>query len=127
VNKCVIQSTASLWFVVQSFLAHNTHLRRQMINVKQEDDGSLTITWDENDPKENILGTWTQEDFIHAIEDKLNSLKELGEVDNATEAINQVTDYFIDQTPEEVQQDIRNAQAFVRKDDEEYRTPRLFF
>jgi hypothetical protein len=127
VNKCVIQSTASLWFVVQSFLAHNTHLRRQMINVKQEDDGSLTITWDENDPKENILGTWTQEDFIHAIEDKLNSLKELGEVDNATEAINQVTDYFIDQTSEEVQQDIRNAQAFVRKDDEEYRTPRLFF
>ena len=126
-NKCVIQSTASLWFVVQSFLAHNTHLRRQMINVKQEDDGSLTITWDENDPKENILGTWTQEDFIHAIEDKLNSLKELGEVDNATEAINQVTDYFIDQTSEEVQQDIRNAQAFVRKDDEEYRTPRLFF
>lgn len=126
-NKCVIQSTASLWFVVQSFLAHNTHLRRQMINVKQEDDGSLTITWDENDPQESILGTWTQEDFIHAIEDKLNSLKELGEVDNATEAINQVTDYFIDQTSEEVQQDIRNAQAFVRKDDEEYRTPRLFF
>ena len=98
-----------------------------MINVKQEDDGSLTITWDENDPKENILGTWTQEDFIHAIEDKLNSLKELGEVDNATEAVNQVTDYFIDQTPEEVQQDIRNAQAFVRKDEGDDRTPRLFF
>ena len=26
-----------------------------MIDVKQEDDGSLTIYWDENDPKESIL------------------------------------------------------------------------
>ena len=126
-RKHVVKSLASRWFIVETFLAHYSQKWRNMIDVKQEDDGSLTITWDENDPKENILGTWTQEDFIHAIEDKLNSLKELGEVDNATEAVNQVTDYFIDQTPEEVQQDIRNAKAFVRKDDEEYRTPRLFF
>ena len=98
-----------------------------MINVKQEDDGSLTITWDENDPKESILNTWTEEDFINAIQDKCKSLQELGEADNATQAIEEVTEYFIDQTPEEVQQDIRNAQAFIRKDDEEYRTPRLFF
>jgi hypothetical protein len=98
-----------------------------MIDVKQEDDGSLTISWDENDPKESILNTWTQEDFINAIQNKLNTLQELGVADDATEAINQVTEYFIDQTPEEVQQDIDNAQAFIRKDEEEYRTPRLFF
>ena len=126
-RKHVVKSLASRWFIVETFLAHYSQKWRNMIDVKQEDDGSLTITWDENDPKENILGTWTQEDFIHAIEDKLNSLKELGEVDNATEAVNQVTDYFIDQTPEEVQQDIRNAQAFVRKDEGDDRTPRLFF
>jgi len=98
-----------------------------MIDVKQEDDGSLTIYWDENDPKESILNTWTQEDFINAIQDKLNTLQELGEVDNATEAVNQVTEYFVDQTEEEVNEDIANAQAFIRKDEEEYRTPRLFF
>ena len=126
-RKHVVKSLASRWFIVETFLAHYSQKWRNMIDVKQEDDGSLTITWDENDPKENILGTWTQEDFIHAIEDKLNSLKELGEVDNATEAVNQVTEYFIDQTPEEVQQDLRNIEAFIRKDEGDDRTPRLFF
>ena len=98
-----------------------------MINVKQEDNGTFTISWDENDPQESILNTWTQEDFINAIENKLQSLKELGVADDATEAINQVTEYFIDQTPEEVQQDITNAQAFIRKDEDDNRLPRLFF
>jgi hypothetical protein len=37
------------------------------------------------------------------------------------------TEYHINQTPEEVQQDITNAQAFIRKDEEDERTPRLFF
>jgi hypothetical protein len=98
-----------------------------MINVKQEDNGTFTISWDENDPQESILNTWTQEDFINAIENKLQSLEELGVADDATEAVNQVTEYFIDQTPEEVEQDIRNAQAFVRKDEDDERLPRLFF
>ncbi len=98
-----------------------------MINVKQENNGTFTISWDENDPQESILNTWTQEDFINAIQNKLESLEELGVADNATEAINQVTEYFIDQTPEEVEQDIRNAQAFVRKDEDDDRLPRLFF
>lgn len=98
-----------------------------MINVKQEDDGSLTISWDENDPHESIFNTWTEEDFRNAIQNKLDSIEELGVADDATEAINQVTEYFIDQTPEEVQQDISNAQAFVRKDEDDDRRPRLFF
>jgi len=98
-----------------------------MINVKQEDNGTFTISWDENDPQESILNTWTQEDFINAIENKLQSLEELGVADDATEAINQVTEYFIDQTPEEVIEDINNAQAFIRKDEEDERLPRLFF
>jgi len=38
-----------------------------MIDVKDNQDGSLTIYWDENDPIENILSTWTQDDFIRAI------------------------------------------------------------
>ena len=88
------------------------------IEVTQDDDKTFTISWDENDPQESILNTWTQEDFIHAIEDKLNSLKELGVLDNATEAINQVTEYFIDQSAEEVKQDIINAEKFIHKGDE---------
>jgi chaperonin cofactor prefoldin len=103
-----------------------------MIDVKQEDDGSLTIYWDENDPKESILNTWTQEDFINAIQDKLNTLQELGEVDNATEAVNQVTEYFVDQTEEEVNEDIANIKKFLqiretRKDKDPDNLPRLFF
>jgi hypothetical protein len=103
-----------------------------MIDVKQEDDGSLTIYWDENDPQESILNTWTQEDFINAIQDKLNTLQELGEVDNATEAVNQVTEYFVDQTEEEVNQDIANIKKFLqiretRKDEGPDNLPRLFF
>ena len=91
------------------------------IEVTQDDDKTFTISWDENDPQESILNTWTQEDFIHAIEDKLNSLKELGVLDNATEAINQVTEYFIDQTAEEVNQDINTLHDWYKVKEEAIR------
>lgn len=38
-----------------------------MIEVKEESDGSLTISWDENDPQESILNTWTESDFIDTL------------------------------------------------------------
>ena len=38
-----------------------------MIDVKEEQDGSFTISWDENDPTESILNTWTSQDFIDCI------------------------------------------------------------
>jgi hypothetical protein len=44
------------------------------IEVTQLEDGSFDISWDENDPAESILNTWTQEDFIKAIMDHLESL-----------------------------------------------------
>ena len=95
-----------------------------MIDVKQEDDNTFTIYWDENDPKESILNTWTEEDFINAIQNKLQSLEELGVLDDATQAINQINDhieeeFFIDQSAEEVNQDILNAQKFLRDQDTE--------
>lgn len=46
-----------------------------MIECKEEDDGSLTISWDENDPTESILNDWTEEDFTKAITDHLDKLK----------------------------------------------------
>jgi len=103
-----------------------------MIDVKQEDDGSLTIYWDKNDPQESILNTWTQEDFINAIQNKLNTLQELGVADDATEAVNQVTEYFIDQTEEDLNQDLDNIKKFLevrqaRKDEGPDNLPRLFF
>jgi hypothetical protein len=42
-----------------------------MINVKEESDGSFTISWDENDPVESMMNTWTEEDFIQAIREEL--------------------------------------------------------
>ena len=35
-----------------------------MINVEEHEDGSFTISWDENDPQESILNDWTKQDFI---------------------------------------------------------------
>jgi hypothetical protein len=36
----------------------------KMINVKDNEDGSFIIEWDENDPQESIFNDWTKEDFI---------------------------------------------------------------
>lgn len=47
-----------------------------MINVKEETDGSFTISWDENDPVESVFNTWTEQDFIDAITNYLNTLIE---------------------------------------------------
>ena len=49
-----------------------------MIDVKEEEDGSFTISWDENDPKESILNTWTEQDFIDAIMDHINEINRKG-------------------------------------------------
>lgn len=47
--------------------------RQKMIECKEEDDGSLTITWDKNDPVESQLNTWTEQDFIDAIMESVNN------------------------------------------------------
>ncbi len=47
-----------------------------MIEVKELEDGSFDITWDENDPQESILNTWTKQDFIDAIMRRCNELED---------------------------------------------------
>jgi len=110
-----------------------------MIEVTQDGENQFTISWDENDPQEKMFNTWTEEDFINAIQDKLKALEELGVLDNATEAVNQINDHieeeiiatceetfgedcyekdttlyeFIDQTAEELFEDISNAEKFT--------------
>ena len=35
-----------------------------MINVKDNEDGSFTVEWDENDEDESFFNDWTKEDFM---------------------------------------------------------------
>ena len=46
-----------------------------MIQVTENEDKSLTITWDETSPTESILNTWTEDDFIKVIMDRVEELK----------------------------------------------------
>ena len=50
-----------------------------MIEVKEIDEYTIEISWDENDPKESILNNFTEQDFIDVL---MNRIKELEE--NAT-------------------------------------------
>lgn len=43
------------------------------INVQETEEG-FTITWDPDDPIESQLNTWTEQDFIQAIQDKCNEI-----------------------------------------------------
>jgi len=79
-----------------------------MIEVTENADKTFTISWDENDPQESVFNNWTEQDFINAIQNYLNTLQESGEVDinQVTEAVNQINDhieeeFFIDQSAEE--------------------------
>ena len=47
-----------------------------MIQVIENEDKSFTISWDETSPTESILNTWTEEDFINAIDEYLQNLKD---------------------------------------------------
>ena len=118
-----------------------------MIDVTENQDGTFTISWDENDPTESIFNDFKEEDFINLIQDYLQSLEESGKVDinQVAEAVNHINDhieeeiintceetfgkdayedyiqasyevspYYIDQSAEEVNQDINNAQEFIR-------------
>jgi len=52
-----------------------------MIDVKENEDGSFDISWDENDPVESALNTWTEQDFIDTIMNEIQNLK-VGLTDN---------------------------------------------
>ena len=46
-----------------------------MIQVTENEDHTLTISWDETSPTESILNTWTEADFIKVIMERLEELK----------------------------------------------------
>ena len=45
-----------------------------MIQVTENEDHTLTISWDETSPTESILNNWTEADFIKVIMDRLEEL-----------------------------------------------------
>ena len=47
-----------------------------MIQVTENEDKSFTITWDETSPTESILNTWTEDDFIKVIMERIEELKD---------------------------------------------------
>lgn len=49
------------------------------IKVEENEDGSLEISWDPNDPVESIFNTWTEEQFIDAIMQRANEVLEQNE------------------------------------------------
>jgi hypothetical protein len=46
------------------------------IKVTERGDGSFDIEWNEKDPQESIMNTWTESDFLDAIQKHLDKLKE---------------------------------------------------
>ncbi len=46
------------------------------IEVTENEDGSFDISWDETSPTESIFNDWTTEDFIKAIMEHLQKLKD---------------------------------------------------
>ena len=70
------------------------------IDVKEEQDGSFTISWDENDPYESMFNTWTEQDFIDAI---MNHCKDvLGQYGECPPGMDEVPDSAVDlQSPSE--------------------------
>lgn len=42
-----------------------------LITVKQKDDGTFVLEWDENDPRCREFQDWTESDWIKAIENGL--------------------------------------------------------
>jgi hypothetical protein len=51
-----------------------------MIEVKQLEDNSFEISWDEKDLQESMFNTWTESDFLDAIQKYLDNLKEQEDV-----------------------------------------------
>jgi hypothetical protein len=44
------------------------------IEVEQLEDNSFEISWDEKDPQESMMNTWTEEDFLKVIQEYLTKL-----------------------------------------------------
>ena len=53
--------------------------------ILNEDDGTMTVEWDENDPFESQMNDWTEEQFLEAIEDVFLKTVDEWEYDDDTD------------------------------------------
>lgn len=83
------------------------------INVTENEDGTLTIDWDEEE--DAIFNDWTAEDFIRLISDYAEKVTAESEYANHIS-----TQIKVNQTAEELQQDINTAQEYLKDPDSHY-------
>ena len=109
-----------------------------MIDCKENEDGSFTISWDENDPIESVLNYWTEADFIEVItnyaeeilaaekfsgKNSKKSGKESGETGISEATQKDWTDFWKEYDEEyseeynSLSKEIDDAQQFITKDD----------
>lgn len=101
------------------------------ISVTENTDGTFTIDWDENDPKESLFNDWTEEDFTNAISSYLEELiGQSDDPDNEEFAIEDALEDILNQRQEVVIEGDKGSEIssqIIRKDEEDERLPRLFF
>jgi hypothetical protein len=115
------------------------------ISVTENTDGTFTIDWDENDPKESLFNDWTEEDFANAISSYLEELiGQSDDPDNEEFAIEDALEDILNQRQEVVIEGDKGSEnasqiviegdkgseissQIIRKDEEDERLPRLFF
>ena len=110
-----------------------------MIDCKENEDGSFTISWDQNDPIESVLNDWTEADFIEVItnyaeeiiaaekfssKNSKESREESRETSNISEGLQKDWIDFWEEYDEEfwkeynsLSKEIDDAKQFLTKDD----------
>ena len=65
-----------------------------MINVKDNEDGSFTVEWDENDKEESFFNDWTKDDFTRFLRlaFECENSKESGEESKKSDNISEATE-----------------------------------
>ena len=99
------------------------------ISVTENTDGTFTIDWDHEDPKESRFNDWTEEEFINAISSYLEELiGQSDDPDNEEFSLEEALEDILNQRQElviEGEQGNENTSEVVIEGDE--KLPRLFF
>jgi hypothetical protein len=102
------------------------------ISVIENSDGTFTIDWDQEDPKESVLNDWTEEDFIECIRSHCEEvIAKSDDPDNEEVSIEDIIENAINQRQEvatEGEQGSENTSQIDTKDEEyEVTGARIFF
>ena len=58
------------------------------IEVTDHNDGTFTISWDENDPLESVFNDWTEEDFLQMLTEQAEKILSQREYYEGKEKVN---------------------------------------